>query len=102
VNERIREVHGSFTVGAAPGGIHVFCECGQSGCLERVEVPAAVYEDIRDQDDHFLVSQGHEDRERVLHEGETYRIVVLGEPERNSHGGRPVRFEPETILTEPS
>jgi hypothetical protein len=95
-------VHGSFTVGAALESIHVFCECGQSGCLERVHLPAAVYEEIRRQEGSFLVSNGHEDRERVLAEGLNYRVVRLGERERKPQATRRLRLEPETITAEPS
>jgi hypothetical protein len=66
-------------------------------------LPAAVYEDLREQEGHFLVSNGHEDQERVIREDETYRIVVLaGEQERSSSGGRSLRLEAETVLSEPS
>ena len=94
VNERIRDVNESFTVGAALTAIDVFCECGQNGCLERVQVPAAVYEQTREQDGHFLVSPGHEAREHVLEGGETYRIVILG--------GEPVKGRPGSMLRTPA
>jgi hypothetical protein len=102
VNERIREVNGSFTAGGAPAAIDVFCECGQNGCLERLQVPATVYEDTRDREGHFLVSHGHEDRERVLQEGETYRVVVLEDRQQKSDSEQTLLLQPEPIVSEPS
>ena len=44
VNERIREVNAAFA--AFADKFEVFCECGAGDCLERVDVPAKVYEDV--------------------------------------------------------
>jgi hypothetical protein len=93
-------VNRSFTVGSAPGIIHLFCECGQDGCIARIQLPTAIYEEIREQEGLFLVSHDHEDHEQVIREGETYSIAVhAGERERRS---RPLRLEPEAILAKPS
>jgi hypothetical protein len=57
VNERIREVNAAFAVFA--DNVEVFCECGGRDCLERVEVPAEVYEDVLS-GPRSLVKAGHE------------------------------------------
>jgi hypothetical protein len=78
VNERIREVNGGFVLlGGTPDRVEVFCECGRTGCLERVRVPSRLYDEIRDLEEHFLVAPGHEHGERVLTNDRLYRVVVL-------------------------
>jgi len=57
VNERIRELNAGFAVFA--NNFEVFCECGARNCLERVEVPAKVYEDVLT-GPRSLVKAGHE------------------------------------------
>lgn len=75
VNERIREVNQGFA--ALTGSYEVFCECMRADCLERVEVPAATYEEARDGERRFVVRPGHEEPEleRVLADCTTYRVV---------------------------
>jgi hypothetical protein len=57
VNERIWEVNAAFAVFA--DHFEVFCECGARDCLERVEVPTKVYEDVLS-GPRSLVKAGHE------------------------------------------
>jgi hypothetical protein len=58
VNERIRGVAKNFTV--ADESYEVFCECGRPGCVERLAVPAEVYDRIRSDARVYLVRSGHE------------------------------------------
>lgn len=46
----------------------VLCECERTECLERVEMPLAVYDEVRRANDRFVVLAGHEDAhdERVV------------------------------------
>jgi hypothetical protein len=61
VNERIAELGASAQAWSPEGGIAFMCECGvEGGCGERVLVPVAVYEQVRAQDDRFIVRPGHE------------------------------------------
>jgi hypothetical protein len=73
VNERIAEL------GASSGGtIEVHCECGvEGGCGERLQIPVAVYEQVRSQDDRFVVVPGHEtpDLEYAVDWTDDYVIV---------------------------
>jgi hypothetical protein len=70
-------VNATFSVERSPGSIDVLCECGDADCLERVEVPLAIYEEVRQDEDYFLVTPGHENGELVLAADQTYRIVLL-------------------------
>ena len=101
VNERIREVNGNFLLlGGTPDWVEVFCECGRTGCLERVRVPSGLYEEIRDLEEHFLVTPGHEDGERLVTDERLYRVVV---PKGAHETERPrLQPEPARLCTEAS
>ena len=74
VNERIREVNAAF--GAFADNFEVFCECGARNCLERVEVPAKVYEDVLS-GPRCLVKAGHEFPGHGLVVAESGSYVVI-------------------------
>jgi hypothetical protein len=75
VNERLRELGESFSLVSELA--EFVCECGNSGCTERVQMPLSDYEHIRSDPKWFLVVNGHEapDYERVITESEYYAIV---------------------------
>jgi hypothetical protein len=75
VNDRIRDVSVGFAIPV--DSYEVLCECGRNGCLERIEVPIPMYDEIRGDRLRFLVRPGHELRELedVVAEGGTYRVV---------------------------
>lgn len=75
MNERIRGLNAEF--GIVTGSYEVLCECGRDDCVQRIEVPAPVFEEIRSVDGRFLVRSGHEDNERVLAVRGTYSVVAL-------------------------
>lgn len=56
VNERIVELSRSLSLPA----IELLCECGR-GCLERLELPLAVYQRVRRSGTLFALVPGHED-----------------------------------------
>ena len=73
VNERITQLGES-----ADGMLDVLCECGvEGGCGEHVRLPHAVYEQVRAQDDRFVVFPGHEtpDLEYAIDWTDDYVIV---------------------------
>jgi hypothetical protein len=74
VNERIREVNASFA--AYADNFEVFCECGARNCLERVDVPAKVYEDVLS-GPRFLVKAGHESHSHGAIVAESGSYVVI-------------------------
>ena len=74
VNERIREVNAAF--GAFADNFEVFCECGARNCLERVEVPAKVYEDVLS-GPRSLVKAGHESAGHGVVVAESGSYVVI-------------------------
>ena len=74
VNERIRELNAGFAVFA--NNFEVFCECGARNCLERVEVPAKVYEDVLS-GPRCLVKAGHEFPGHGLVVAESGSYVVI-------------------------
>jgi hypothetical protein len=77
VNERIRGINAEFDV--LGESYEVLCECGLDGCVERVEVPARVFEEVRTDGARFLVTRGHEqpEHEHVLSHNGKYAIVAL-------------------------
>jgi hypothetical protein len=75
-NERIRIVNEGFAV--TDGNVALFCECGGNGCLQLLQIPAAVYDEVRGDGRLFLARPGHEQllgRERVTANAYTYLIV---------------------------
>jgi hypothetical protein len=76
VNEQIE----TFNVGVgklADETLRVVCECGDLGCIEQLDVPLAVYENVRAEPDLFLVKLGHQapDVEDEVERSE--RLVVV-------------------------
>jgi hypothetical protein len=84
VNEQIRRTNGSLP--GDLGSYILLCECERAECLERFEVPASVYAEVRKENDRFLVIGGHEDGdvERVV-VGDGYCVVRV----RTVPAGRP-------------
>ena len=77
MNEQIRHVTTQF-------GIHlpallILCECDDPECLERLEVPTRVYDEIRGDEGRFVVIAGHDGAERVL-ASDGYAVVRSGAP----------------------
>jgi hypothetical protein len=73
VNERIAELGES-----SAGTIEVHCECGmEGGCGERLQITIRVYDQVRSQDDRFVVVPGHEtpDLEYAVDWTDDYVIV---------------------------
>jgi hypothetical protein len=80
VNERLAKIDEHAEVGwAEPGQLFEFlCECGaDDGCSERVTMTLAEYEQVRQQNDRFVVVPGHENSqiENVVEERERYLVV---------------------------
>ena len=74
VNERLREVNAAFAV--FTDSYEVYCECGARNCLERVEVPAKVYEDVLS-GPRSLVKAGHESSGHGVVVAESGSYVVI-------------------------
>jgi hypothetical protein len=73
VNERIAQLGEG-----ADGEIEILCECGvEGGCGERLRLPFPIYEQVRSQDDRFVVTPGHEtpDLEYAVDWTDDYVIV---------------------------
>ena len=83
VNERIEHLGVQLEV-ADP--LLFTCECADLGCLERVEVTRAEYEEVRGEPTHFIVKAGHDrpEVETVVEKRDGSWIVRKdpGEPER--------------------
>ncbi len=77
VNERIAEL-GKSDHWSLDNTVEFMCECGaEGGCGERVRMPLAAYERVREQDDRFVVRPGHEtpDLEDAVEWTDDYVIV---------------------------
>ena len=57
VNARIRELN---TPGEMTGGAGFFCECGNAGCTDILDLSVADYDVLRGKGDGFLVKVGHQ------------------------------------------
>jgi hypothetical protein len=75
VNAAIVELEERF---GRNGHLSVLCECGTAGCLERLEIPTALYEEVRGDVGRFIVARGHspdgDDRDSA--DDAPYRIVL--------------------------
>jgi hypothetical protein len=91
VNERVEDMTKTFD--SDTGMFEIVCECADKACTERLSVPTSVYERVRSDPTHFLLSPGHEDVtvERVI---ETFDSFIVVEKE-----GRDV--EPVVEQTDP-
>jgi hypothetical protein len=76
VNEQIRHSNGSPP--GDPASYILLCECERAECLQRLEVPADLYAEVRNDGGRFLVVAGHEDDdvERVV-ASDGYAVVRL-------------------------
>lgn len=74
VNERLRELGEGLTLGAAAEFV---CECADTSCTDRIELPLSEYERVRSDPKWFVLLPGHEepDYERVIDERDDYLIV---------------------------
>ena len=75
VNERVEAMTKTFD--SDTGTFEIVCECGDTACTERLSVPTSVYERVRSDDTHFLLSPGHDDAtvERVIETFDSYLVV---------------------------
>jgi len=75
VNEQIRSL--GDELGIADGMITVICECGDAECTERIELPLANYERVRDDSLLYVVAKGHEfpEIEQVVDTADAYEVV---------------------------
>ena len=75
VNERVEDMTNTFESGT--GTFEIVCECADTACTERLSVPAGVYERVRADATHFLLSPGHEEPtvERVIEAHDSYVVV---------------------------
>jgi hypothetical protein len=76
VNAHIREM--TARLWAEVASYEVLCECGGKRCVQSVEVPATVYDDVHGDDGRYLVARGHvgAPRDRIVATAPTYRIVA--------------------------
>jgi len=75
INEEVKALNDSFSM-LLPLGEWV-CECADLTCVERIEMPGAKYEAIRQGSNRFPVIPGHELREveRVVEASDCYLVV---------------------------
>jgi hypothetical protein len=76
VNAQIRSISESF--GIDHGTYEVLCECGEGGCVQRLEVPVAVFTELR-HDHRFVVAPGHArpGRDHVVAATAAYAVVAV-------------------------
>ena len=76
VNEHVEGTAEEFRVHADMQQAFI-CECTDAGCVERVTLTLAEYEDVRANPRRFLVVPGHEllEIERVVAERPDYNVV---------------------------
>jgi hypothetical protein len=57
VNERIESLASTFQLGSEP--LDLICECGDASCVQRIQMTAAEYENVRSESHQFAVHHGH-------------------------------------------
>jgi len=79
VNERIEDLAETFQLQDEP--LDLVCECGDAGCVRRVSMTCAEYEQLRSDPRHFAVHPGHEypDVEEVVDRRKGYDVVSKNE-----------------------
>jgi hypothetical protein len=80
VNDRIEEVMERFGNGEArpeDEEADFLCECGTQDCIESVRMSIREYEELRREENHFVVFRGHEDPdiEDVVATSSRYTVV---------------------------
>lgn len=75
VNERLRELGETFSLVSELA--EFVCECGNTSCTARIQMPLVEYERVRSDGKWFVVVKGHEvpEYERVISEDDGYAIV---------------------------
>jgi hypothetical protein len=75
VNEQIEQVNEAF--GAVSGTMTLVCECGDTSCIEQIELTPAEYDELRSDPTLFAIRPGHEipDVEDVVERGDRYWVV---------------------------
>jgi hypothetical protein len=75
VNDQIRNLNARF--GVQDSTLLLLCECERPECLERIEVPTLLYDELREDRERFVVLSGHEDSdvERITASPDGYSIV---------------------------
>jgi hypothetical protein len=89
VNEQIRGLNQTF--GAQEGSLSVICECGDSDCVDRIQMRISGYERVRSDPRLYVIAPGHEipDVETVVEEAEGYAVV-------QKHEGDPAELARKT------
>jgi hypothetical protein len=77
VNTRIRSINERFGIDRPT--YEVLCECGHDACVQRVEVPVAVFAEVHVNDERYVVAPGHQwtGGDHVVAERTAYSIVAL-------------------------
>ena len=75
VNERIEGLAETFDLKTQT--LDLICECGDAGCVERISMTRAEYEELRSDPHQFAVHPGHEypDIESVVARLKNYDVV---------------------------
>ncbi len=81
VNERVAEIAHNHPV-TDPIRYQFFCECSDTGCVERLELTLGEYESLRAKPTWFVIAHGHEypQIEQTIRASDGFQIVQkLGE-----------------------
>jgi hypothetical protein len=75
VNDQIREINAGFGDGLT---YDLLCECSKADCVRRVVVPRSVYDELRRDEAHFLVSpeHAHPHEERIVSANGAFLVVA--------------------------
>jgi hypothetical protein len=77
VNERVEEITEETHDQSNRAMIFFVCECGNTDCLEKIELTRSEYERIRANPKHFAVLPGHEDPRiaRVVENNDRFAVA---------------------------
>lgn len=75
VNERLRELGEGFSLVSEEAAF--VCECGNSTCMERIQMSLATYEKVRSDPKRFVVIRSHElpEYEKIVEEHPSFLVV---------------------------
>ena len=79
VNEKLRDLNEPFAEATGTGTFMVACECSRLDCVEVIEIPEAVYREVRRSPRTFVVlpEHGESSIERATSGDENYSVVEV-------------------------
>ena len=73
INERIEQLNEEW---ALDGSVAILCECGRTGCDQRVELEQALYQAVLAVPNRYVVRDGHQgDGDTIVERNDGYLVA---------------------------